>query len=340
MAIKRKHERSDRSNFLNIIEIESDFEGNVSLNGALHENAIFMKKFYIISLFRKVNHMLEHFGMKIGDSSIGYKLTRDNYVRISRKSTFIIGEVYDDEYCRDHAINCLINFDYNIDYFKSLDSKEFNSEIDKFLEINPQFKSVIDLNDYRKKPGFYLMILDEYCQAYIGGSSDIYNRIHDHWVDQKPFDRLIFGYVDSSILSIDSFRPLDTTRLFVHTIDDTYTAEDRYINTISPTFMCNRTIGGRLEGGLPEAIANRKERKFDGADFESEVIIEYAETLDPTPVQLHEIYFLINGQRSKIRTILDSKTNHNVEIEYSGTYGKYTFVRNFDKEIVTVTGIS
>ena len=284
--------------------------------------------------------MLEHFGLRFRNSEIGYKLTRENYVRISKKSSFETNDFYDEDYCREHAIDSLINFDYNMDFFAKLNKKAFNSEINHFLRINPQFKAVVDLNKYKNKQGFYLMVLDEYCQAYIGGAQDICKRIRKHWTNQKSFDRLIFGDIDSSIISIDSFRHLDTTRLYAHVIDDTFTAEDRYINSINPLFMCNRTIGGLLEGGLQEAIANRKERELKGKDLSLENIIKYADNLDPSPVQLHEIYFKVNGNGFLENLKAKYEEYNIIQRKYSGKYGVFTFDINLSEKVITVIDIS
>jgi len=37
--------------------------------------------------------------------------------------------------------------------------------------------------------------------------------IRQHWSKTKQFDRLLWGSVTESIISIDSFRALDTTRI-------------------------------------------------------------------------------------------------------------------------------
>ena len=49
---------------------------------------------------------------------------------------------------------------------------------------------------------------------YIGISNDIKKRILTHWGSKKDFDRLLFGKKENSVLSIDSFGALDTTRIF------------------------------------------------------------------------------------------------------------------------------
>ena len=60
------------------------------------------------------------------------------------------------------------------------------------------------------------MVLEEYKQAYIGITTQrLKQRIEQHWRGKRAFDRLIFGNAEKSIISIDSFGPLDTTRIFV-----------------------------------------------------------------------------------------------------------------------------
>ncbi|WP_091227261.1 hypothetical protein [Microbacterium sp. 3J1] len=72
---------------------------------------------------------------------------------------------------------------------------------------------VTDLTQWDGVGGLYIMVLAEYRQVYVGATSSftgIAKRIRQHWTNQKQFDRLIWGDVDTSILSIDSFRALDT----------------------------------------------------------------------------------------------------------------------------------
>jgi hypothetical protein len=59
-----------------------------------------------------------------------------------------------------------------------------------------------------------VLVLDEYRQAYIGQSSwDMLKRTK-HWSGTKHFDGLLWGGVEESVMSIDSFRALNTTRIF------------------------------------------------------------------------------------------------------------------------------
>ena len=207
--------------------------------------------------------MVYHFGVKVLEGKRGLRLTREKYAIVDNKSSFGVKDMlYNDQWCEKHLINCLENFDLNMEYFSLLNHSEFCVEIEKFLKQNNYFTEVDDLNLYDGKAGYYLMVLDEYSQLYIGTTGNIKKRIRQHWSSSKSFDRLIFGNVDSSILSIDSFRALDTTRIYVYETNETFSSEDKFINEIPVKFICNRMAGGRIEGGLLQAITMRKTRNL------------------------------------------------------------------------------
>lgn len=209
--------------------------------------------------------MVEHFGVNIRKKSDGLKLTRDNYIKVSPKSSLFKGEVYDDLYIKEHTEDCLYNYDLNMEYFRSLSKREFNKELMKFVRKTKLFKEITDLAVLSWVSGYYIMVLDEYAQAYIGRSSDIKKRIQSHWSKQKEFDRLIFGSKDNSILSIDSFRAYDTTRIFVYPTYQLHGQEENFINLFNKKYLLNRTSGGTLDG-LMEAIINRKTRELSVKD--------------------------------------------------------------------------
>ena len=83
---------------------------------------------------------------------------------------------------------------------------------------------------------------------YIETTPDIKERIRHHWRNSKDFDRLLFpmGNVESPILSINSFHPLDRTKVFVYKTDKISSKEDYFINQISPEYFCNRLGRGRV----------------------------------------------------------------------------------------------
>lgn len=108
----------------------------------------------------------------------------------------------------------LTNFSVNMNYFKSLDKCLFNKHLD--LIVNKyHFKEIFDLNDV----GYdllYLMVLDGYCQFYVGKTDDyLIYRIKRHWADKVDPFRYFWSAPNNSRLSIDHFRILDTTRIFV-----------------------------------------------------------------------------------------------------------------------------
>jgi hypothetical protein len=79
-----------------------------------------------------------------------------------------------------------------------------------------------------------------------------------------PFDRLIFGSVESSVLSIDSFRAHDTTRIFAVHTTQTEALEERLVEAANPDYLLNRDAGGgnylRLIGNV--ISGSIKQRKF------------------------------------------------------------------------------
>lgn len=173
-----------------------------------------------------------------------------------------------DEVCERLQGDALYNFDLNMAFCEKLDRNKFNEEIEHFLLKHPKFVEVTDLKRYKNATGIYIMVLDEYKQIYIGITNSsklgIKGRIQQHWTATKTLDRLIFQGINSSVLSIDSFRHLDTTRIFVCTdinVNDTNSEEATLIeNAFSPEFIINRTGGGKHD--LLEIMALGKTREL------------------------------------------------------------------------------
>jgi len=74
--------------------------------------------------------------------------------------------------------------------------------------------------------------------------------------------RLIFGTVETSIMSIDSFRALDTTRVLAYETPNIFHEEDDYIKFFSTQFRTNRLSGGYIKGGILGAISMIKSRNL------------------------------------------------------------------------------
>lgn len=202
---------------------------------------------------------IKHFGVNVLEKSSGLKITRENYIeKVVFKNPYL-KKYYTDSVIKDCTEVYLYNYDKNMEYFSTLSKEEFNKVLKDFVSKNVDFQEITDLTFVKGQSGYYIMVLDEYAQAYIGTSRDIKKRIQQHWSMQMYFDRLIFDGKEDSILSINSFRALDTTKIFVYLTTNTFNLEDKLINQFDNKYLLNRTAGGLL-GGLSGAIANRKTR--------------------------------------------------------------------------------
>jgi hypothetical protein len=192
-----------------------------------------------------------HFGVLVVADKYGLRLSRNNYA--NAEADFLGTE---------HYAKCMENFDLNMVFYKSLDPEKFEKKLNAFLKRHTGFKPVADLNELEEVSGYYLMVLDEYKQVYIGTSDNIKKRIQTHWRIQKKFDRLLFGSAEESRLSIDSFRALDTTRIYAYKTWNTYDKEDKYLAFFPDEYVCNRIAGGKMELGTLQAFGTRKKREF------------------------------------------------------------------------------
>ena len=221
-----------------------------------------------------------HFGVRVQSAKYGLRLTREKYAIINQRAslpkfksleergayTDVTGRFYTQEWCESYQEVILKNFDLSMEHFSKIDAEEFNDAIERFLKKNKKFEKVIDLKEWNG-PGYYLMVLDDYKQAYIGTAQSIRRRIQQHWATTKEFDRLLFPMyaVEKSIMSIDVFRALDTTRIYAYRTGRTYISENRFIKDFPPDFLCNRIGGGlgdknapRILGSVDRALAERE----------------------------------------------------------------------------------
>ncbi len=208
--------------------------------------------------------MTEHFGVKL-TSKKDLKLNRDNFALINTKPSLPLfkslaeknaytdesGLSYREDWCNEYRKLCLKNFDLNMKYFSMLDRNRFNNILESYLTIYDVFEEVFDLNKYAKVEGFYIMILDEYKQVYIGKTEDIKKRIMQHWSKTMPFDRILlpmYAY-DKSCFSINFFRALDTTRIFAWKNRISNGIEEELIRNFPARFCTNR-IGGDISDSI------------------------------------------------------------------------------------------
>lgn len=217
-----------------------------------------------------------HFGVKLIRRKYSFKLCREEFAVINRKPSlprfddFVRDGAYAEntneytpEWCRRYREVCLENYDYNMEYFNSLSINEFNHAIDFYLGNHPFFIEITDLNPYDSVEGYYIMVLDEYKQVYIGKSDNIKRRIRQHWTKTKEFDRTLLPiYNTKSVFSIDFFRALDTTRIYVWKRKLTEGLERKLVSSFPNKFSCNR-IGGDVTTLLEAMVTinSRTEQK-------------------------------------------------------------------------------
>lgn len=219
---------------------------------------------------------MEHFGVKLINRGKGFHLTRDGFAPINTKPSLPYfeslakrnayadekGTVYSERWCAEYREVCLKNFDLNMEFFSKLDKASFDATLSSFLSKYKQFVEVNNLNDFAGAEGFYIMVLDEYKQAYIGKSEDIRKRIMKHWSNAKPFDRTLFPMYawEKSTFSIDFFRALDTTRIYAWKKRISDGIEADLIRNF-PAQYCTNRIGGDITNAL-QAVGTINKRQF------------------------------------------------------------------------------
>lgn len=207
-----------------------------------------------------------HFGIRCRLPLRDLRLSKRNLIYKTGRGNYIFKDKWlraDRSLWAEHRRRCLRNYDLSIAYFRSLSHGEFADAIDSLLSAFPQLEPVKDLCDLDGVQGVYLMVLDKHCQAYVGkacGKHGIKHRILRHWRNAVPFDRLLSGEPEESILPIDAFRALDTTRIYAAPTEDAGALERHIADALPDRFSLNRTKAGDLKGGLHEAIQNRRTR--------------------------------------------------------------------------------
>jgi len=203
-----------------------------------------------------------HFGEIVQGVKYPLKLTREVYGTINNRNSFsktdlfkpqitfnpdvYVDEsckIYTDEWCRKHLKRALENYDLNMEFFASLSNDEFENQIQLLDDFG--FSHIQNLIEVDRVSGMYVMVLSQYKQMYIGRSNNIRNRIKTHWGVKKQFDRLIFGTVNTSRISVDSFRALDTTDILVAPFFAENDEQD-IVSQIDSRFLLNRIAGGLI----------------------------------------------------------------------------------------------
>lgn len=218
---------------------------------------------------------MEHFGVKLLNRGKSFKLIREEFAIINTTPSLPYfeslakikayadedGTTYAEDWCNTYRDLCLKNYDLNMEYFSKLDKIEFEHALTNFLLEYKNFTEVSDLNTLSGVEGFYIMALDEYKQVYIGKTGDIKKRILRHWSITKSFDRTLCPMYawNKSCFSIDFFRALDTTRIFVWKRKISDGIEAKLIRSFPNKFCTNRIGGDITDAILALATLNQRQ---------------------------------------------------------------------------------
>ena len=174
-----------------------------------------------------------------------YPLHIPEYYYAIPNDVFADNEHYTNQWVENHYKVCMENFDLNMNFLNSLEDAPFQKYLSAFCKKN-RFKEIFDLKEVSGESGLYILVLDEYKQVYIGKSVDVKKRILRHWNAKKEFSRLLYGGVETSVLSIDSFGALDTTRIFYKPagVRDIDKAEEKFVAALEGDYLLNRAPGG------------------------------------------------------------------------------------------------
>lgn len=246
--------------------------------------------------------MVNHFGISIMEKKSN-RINKELY--LSSKPEGMKGWTENDFF--NQRIKADINYDANMKFYNSLNSVEFNKVLNKMVK-KFRLKQCTDLKKLEGVGGLYVMVMDSYKQIYVGITDDIKKRIHyGHWNKTKSLERLIFGDLFTSKISIDSFGALDTTRIFYYSGNkDLSILEKDIVNYIGPDYLINRTGGGLgfpstytddKQSTLLAVVANKKKRNLIPFT-EINRLVELPRTTIQNYLLLYpelEQYLIING---------------------------------------------
>lgn len=223
-----------------------------------------------------------HFGEVVNPGKYGARLTRELYAIPNKKAynrprrelfSDAMWEreawafededhkTYTDEYCELQRAAALENFDLNMAFFKTLPAEPLDEALNALLSKRKRMRQVHDLRTLDGKEGVYILVLDDYRQAYVGTSIDMRKRIKSHWTGTKPFDRLLFGHKHESVIAVDAFRILDTTRIYAIPTSATWTVEEKVVEAFPPDYLLNRIHGGEMFGMRAMFISAEMKRR-------------------------------------------------------------------------------
>lgn len=202
----------------------------------------FKKYYYRFKIFdytSRENITDIYFGVRVSDIG-SLKISKADY--LNKRLNYCIQKWVEEN---DKPLNANFIF-HNLAYWyflyendvtnrRLLDHDDFKRKLYAFLENNPYFIKINDLNKLKKISGIYLLVLDEYNDYYIGQSKDIKKRIQRHW-SRKDY---------LSGTGIDLYKAKDTTCIYaLPDFENLDVLEKKYIKELKKYSM-NRLPGGK-----------------------------------------------------------------------------------------------
>ena len=134
-----------------------------------------------------------------------------------------------------------------MEYYESLDINKYNKVVRQIIK-KYKLLEIKDLRECKSKKGIYILLQENFKQMYVGQSTrDLKDRIVTHWKKKPKFDKILFGRAEKSVIGVDSFGALDTTRILVYYEDNNNKIdrlEEKLVNNIPKEFVSNRIGGG------------------------------------------------------------------------------------------------
>ncbi len=218
--------------------------------------------------------LVEHFHIPLPRQPEDLRLSRENYICTTRDGRYYFERGRLERAPEQWAAvreGALRNYDLTMAWLARLPRAGFERAIGRLPERFPELRPVDDLTRWGDVPGVYVLVLDGYKQVYVGlarGRGGIRQRIVVHWQKKMAFNRLLAGPPERSIMAIDAFRALDTTRIFAAEVGEARAEgalagqageaqagmgaaaqlERAVFDALPEPFLCNRTVAGYLPG--------------------------------------------------------------------------------------------
>lgn len=241
---------------------------------------------------------------------------------------------FTNEKVKKYLLAVELNYELNMNCYNSLDEKDFNLHLKQQIK-RFHLKECTELNEVENISGVYVMVLDKYKQVYVGQAKNIKQRITQHWNKRFPLSRYLLGDICSSVLAIDSFGQLDTTRIYyLHVPEENHkyditTMEGLVLSAFHPKYTINRT---RYDGNSKDDFtAFMKTEELINRLLETEHR-PFSLFLEKYPI-IRDKYFELNPKLSMKKLGLAAWNNDNTYIPFEDVIDD-SLPKNYNPEFI------